>query len=94
MHAFSCRGGCGAWVVAGLTADTLTVARAEHWQGLRSTTDATGARAVGVHLWGYKGQSMEASDRVWGWRHAGVGAFMCYLWALVVQASDRSGSEP
>ena len=42
-HAFSCRGGCGAWVVAGLTADTLTVARADHWQGQRSTTDATGA---------------------------------------------------
>ena len=51
-------------------------------------------RAVGVHLWGYKGQSMQASDSVWGWRHAGVGGFRCYLWALVVQASDRSGSEP
>lgn len=37
--------------------------------------------------------AVEASDRVWGWWHAGVGGFRCYLWALVMQASDRSGSE-
>lgn len=63
-----CRGGWSPWCAciqlqgalwrlsAGTVASRHTVARADPWQGLRSTTDSTRARPVGVHLWGYKGQ--------------------------------------
>lgn len=47
----------GLWrLCAGTVASRHTVARADPWQGLRSTTGSTRAQTVGAHLWGYKGQ--------------------------------------
>ena len=96
-HAFRCRGRCGACVLAGLPADI-------QWQGQTpgrawgQLQTQQGPR-LSVHTCGATKASCRRKRSSGGqWQDVGLvacrwGGFRCHLWALVVQASDRSGSE-